>query len=226
MPKPTFNRTTAERRAERDIAAWFASRRAAWSRQAATGRIPRHFTDAERDALAAILLRRALETAGRSWDETRNLPELADVHEARTGTAAAAELGKRVKAYADRTARIIISDTVGQLGSRTALQDRDLRETRIQRLFGRTRAEAISINITTDSRSAGQLAVGVLLGDEVEYDWEWVTEDDLRVCQICDSLNGTGRAVWSRRFPFGPKAHPRCRCDLTLVVKTKRRGRS
>ncbi len=225
MPKPKFNRTTAERRAEREIAAWFASRRAAWSRQAKTGRIPKQFTDAERDALAAILLRRSLETAGRSWNETRILPELAAVPEARAGTATT-ELGKRVKAYADRTARIIIADTVGQLGSRTALRDPDLRETRIQRLFGRTRAEAISINITTDSRSAGQLAVGVLLGDEVEYDWEWVTEDDLRVCPICDSLNGTGRAVWSRRFPFGPKAHPRCRCDLTLIMKTKRRGRS
>lgn len=43
---------------------------------------------------------------------------------------------------------------------------------------------------------------------------EWVTEEDARVCPICAPLDGKKRAVWSAKFPQGPPAHPRCRCQI------------
>ncbi len=43
---------------------------------------------------------------------------------------------------------------------------------------------------------------------------EWVTEEDGRVCPICAPLDGTKRGVWAAKFPQGPPAHPRCRCQI------------
>ena len=43
----------------------------------------------------------------------------------------------------------------------------------------------------------------------------WNTEEDERVCPICNPLDGLREEAWIREFPFGPPAHPQCRCWLT-----------
>lgn len=42
----------------------------------------------------------------------------------------------------------------------------------------------------------------------------WQTERDSRVCKICAPLHGQDQDVWQDEFPFGPPAHPNCRCFL------------
>lgn len=82
------------------------------------------------------------------------------------------------------------------------------------------RARTIAITETTRAASVGEL-------EEVErYEAAtglrvatvWTTEQDGRVCPICEPLDGLWRARWSREFPWGPPAHPRCRCYLEHKV--------
>lgn len=42
----------------------------------------------------------------------------------------------------------------------------------------------------------------------------WITERDERVCPICAPLDGQPADAWRDGFPFGPPAHPKCRCHL------------
>lgn len=42
----------------------------------------------------------------------------------------------------------------------------------------------------------------------------WKTEEDDKVCPICDDLSDELEDYWSDEFPDGPPAHPNCRCRL------------
>lgn len=84
-----------------------------------------------------------------------------------------------------------------------------------------TAAESVAITNVTRAITIAQLAAGSDFtgGDDEEATvaYTWQTEDDERVCPICEALDGSDEEEWSAEYPFGPPAHPRCRCRLSVV---------
>jgi hypothetical protein len=88
----------------------------------------------------------------------------------------------------------------------------------IDQAFGPSRVENIAVTETTGAASAaGEIAVDATVGRNEED--RWFTAEDQRVCPICAPLNGKNRSDWSRFFPDGPPAHPRCRCWIEYAFE-------
>lgn len=88
----------------------------------------------------------------------------------------------------------------------------------IDQAFGPSRVENIAVTETTGAASAaGEIAVDATVGRSEED--RWYTAEDQRVCPICAPLNGRTRSNWSRFFPDGPPAHPRCRCWIEYAFE-------
>jgi SPP1 gp7 family putative phage head morphogenesis protein len=83
-----------------------------------------------------------------------------------------------------------------------------------------SRAEAVAITETTKADSAGQMIVKreVESSPHAERRQQlnpvWITEQDERVCPICQPLHGKRYDSFKSQFPMGPPAHPQCRCTL------------
>jgi len=97
--------------------------------------------------------------------------------------------------------------------------------TDLQTIFGLPRAESIGITETTTAATAGEdwaaaFAMVFLFADDTRIEEYWDGILDSRQCPICSRLHATPKRVWSREFPDGPPAHPRCRCTRRFVVKT------
>lgn len=91
----------------------------------------------------------------------------------------------------------------------------------IEQTFGPARVDSIAVTETTLAASAaGEVAVDATVG---RSDGDtWYTVEDQRVCPICSPLHQQPRSKWSRFFPVGPPAHPRCRCWIEYAFeKTK-----
>lgn len=87
----------------------------------------------------------------------------------------------------------------------------------VDAIFAPSRDESISITETTQATSAGgEWAVNQ--GGGESRDDLWITENDAKVCPICQPLHREPRAVWSGKFPDGPPGHPRCRCFIEYAV--------
>lgn len=76
------------------------------------------------------------------------------------------------------------------------------------------RATTISVTETTRAISMGEHVASALLinrgyGNLVPY---WMTEPG--ACPICRPLHNKPPRYWRPLFPFGPGAHPHCRCYL------------
>jgi hypothetical protein len=82
--------------------------------------------------------------------------------------------------------------------------------------LGETRAEGIAITRTTQGISAAQGSAVSDVGRHygLAIDQAWRTERDANVCPICDALDTRPSIEWVDKFPNGPPAHPRCRCEL------------
>lgn len=86
--------------------------------------------------------------------------------------------------------------------------------------FGDPRFDAIAIYETTEPLSAGVRIFQALIAVYgVMSLMVWMTMADERVCPVCGPLHEKRSSVWSEQFPFGPPAHGRCRCYLTLLVR-------
>jgi hypothetical protein len=85
-------------------------------------------------------------------------------------------------------------------------------------IFGPARSESVAITETTQAASiGGELAIEATVG---KSDGDtWFTAQDNRVCPICGPLHGASRERWSRFFPSGPPAHPRCRCWIQYAIE-------
>lgn len=62
----------------------------------------------------------------------------------------------------------------------------------------------------TDWVSATEMATAVVVEKTHDVKLEAIWRTEPGACPICEPMNGTTRAVWSKQFPKGPKAHPNC----------------
>lgn len=97
-------------------------------------------------------------------------------------------------------------------GLRTAIEEAALNGTgtpgvveAIAPLFGERRAQLIGVTETTRLFGRGAQATMTAAGVRT---WIWQTDEDDRVCEECDALDGQ---EFSMEEPFDP-AHPACRC--------------
>lgn len=87
-------------------------------------------------------------------------------------------------------------------------------------VFGAARAAVVAVTETTRTITAAeewvrrefQAATGVLMKRR------WRTENDAKVCPICNPLHQKLEADWPATLKAGPPAHPNCRCWLTYEV--------
>jgi hypothetical protein len=88
--------------------------------------------------------------------------------------------------------------------------------------LGRDAASTIASTEVTRATSAGnkqaaqiyQATTGLILAGVWIAETDASGNPDARVCRICRSLHEQPQDVWSLRYPGGPPAHPRCRCEL------------
>ncbi len=94
------------------------------------------------------------------------------------------------------------------------ISDDDLSE-----ILGNDQVETVAQTETTAANTQGEK---IIRDDAKKQDMVveviWRTEDDSRVCPICRPLDDKPEHVWSRLIPLGPPAHPRCRCDLEIII--------
>jgi hypothetical protein len=76
-------------------------------------------------------------------------------------------------------------------------------------------AKREAVSSVTDFVSLTEITTGGLIENThgVKLEAIWRTEPG--ACPICEPLNGASRAVWSKQFPKGPKAHAQCKCHLS-----------
>jgi len=83
----------------------------------------------------------------------------------------------------------------------------------IESVLGDNRADVVAVTETTVAVSAGGEAGMGSLGLRADQDI-WLTQNDERVCPICQPLHRVRRSEWSRHVWSGPPAHARCRCHV------------
>lgn len=81
-------------------------------------------------------------------------------------------------------------------------------------IYPKSWADRESASTVTDWVSQTEIFTGNEIEDthKIKLEAFWMTEPG--ACPICEPLDNTPRAEWSRKFPKGPKAHPNCRCWL------------
>lgn len=129
------------------------------------------------------------------------------------------DIEPRATRWAERYSRQLARELAGT--TRDRLAELDPRDPDFEEDLAATladdRAENIGITETTRAISAGENEAARRIEKETGRILRprWMTEEDEDVCPICEPLNHTTSRVWGRRFPGGPPAHPRCRCELS-----------
>lgn len=115
----------------------------------------------------------------------------------------------------NETTRQAISNAVQQYASTPGMTVDDVARM-LEPTFGKRRASTIATTeITRAYSQAAQIAQQELAGRGVIVQSQWVTWRDDRVCPICAPLHNSFE--WAAEFPYGPPAHPNCRCWLANV---------
>lgn len=119
----------------------------------------------------------------------------------------------------DRTTRRLVGEATASFFQTPGMTRGDL-EALLEPAFGPVRAEMIAVTeVTRASSEATNMHQRMLAAEGIYMRRVWITMHDELVCQICGPLNGQPEEVWFARFPDGPPAHPRCRCDQALTVQ-------
>ena len=108
---------------------------------------------------------------------------------------------------------------VGDIEPTAEADPRKLRKA-IDDIFSPDRARSIAYTETTRAASAGGINFTNRLAGLTGQPWRiiWVTQEDERVCWLCNPLDGKDQDTWRIAFPEGPPAHPNCRCSLEYLV--------
>ena len=107
----------------------------------------------------------------------------------------------------ERSARALAHRLKADLDSGKSKTEAEAAAHALRARLRRIRAAAIAEQFTTRSFSEGTRSIEETTGP---LDWIWRTEEDGRVCAICEPLNG----VITTDIP---PAHPRCRCVIEPV---------
>lgn len=229
MPDTNFDRTKLEQSLARGLGGFFNDRLIYWlgatTALTKNGFSQKFLTD-EENALAALLLLHQMKATRASVErEIRALRLPKDEADAMLVKLEAQAVAK-VQAAAQRQARQIVRNTADTLkAERLVLRgDDDAAGSRLRDLFNPARREGIAITSTTSSKTAGIVLVAKMLeADGWEVERIWRTARDTHVCPICEPYDGKPESVWGREFPRGTPAHTRCRCDIELVTRRKRK---
>jgi hypothetical protein len=86
----------------------------------------------------------------------------------------------------------------------------------LEQIFSRERASRAGVTFTTQAISLGEIDAAEFIEDTQKRKLQvvWRIDRSSNVCKLCRKLNGSPKRHWSRKFPLGPPAHPRCRCYL------------
>ena len=147
----------------------------------------------------------------------RALQQLSGAHEVDVGPESARLSLEWANKYAEQLAEDIAADMRERIGevAHDDLHRAHILQDLAKEALTAARAKDIAITETTRGISMGEkAAVEAIKRDGIKLIARWYTEDDERVCPICEPLDGMRERIWRRRFPFGPPAHPRCRCWL------------
>ena len=118
--------------------------------------------------------------------------------------------GRNATRHAKRLGRQLSRSTERMKRRRPDDFDPDLWD---ERVFGRSRSEAIGITETTRAIQYGEdLAAQQAIKMNYNVRAAWRTAKDEHVCPVCGPLEGKGYEVYGKLFPDGPPAHVRCRC--------------
>jgi hypothetical protein len=115
------------------------------------------------------------------------------------------------------------SDWLQQLEAEARQRERDRRAGReviepdapeFEDIYPQSWADREAASTVTDWVSQTEIFTGDTIEDThgIKLEAYWMTEPG--ACPICEPLDNTPRAEWSKKFPRGPKAHPNCRCWL------------
>jgi hypothetical protein len=174
--------------------------------------------DLEADVLLAVLLIIAVSAQQHGMERTlsRSFAQQAGQRQAAKVATDFAAHSREMTARATSPASLAAGATgpAGAAGATppTVTTAADIADT----VFSRARAESIAITETTVARQTG--ANQAVRGKE-SIDDTWRTEADAKVCPICQPLHLTNRNVWAAKFPDGPPAHPRCRCEIVYAIE-------
>lgn len=141
--------------------------------------------------------------------------------------------------YVSGRARVIASRFAANSRERAHALQRDVRgmataitktafRDRLKSILGPAKAEEIAVTEITAATSAASGSAMATFG-RTSADDTWFTEEDARVCPICEPLNRVKRQKWEGLFPSGPPAHKRCRCwiryhsEFTFAELVRRR---
>lgn len=91
--------------------------------------------------------------------------------------------------------------------------------------IGTTEVTAAVTVAETSARESDRSGIPRIVGADVAVDDGmiaiWVTiggpGGDERTCKICEALDLEPETEWRDQYPFGPPAHPNCRCHLEYV---------
>lgn len=116
-----------------------------------------------------------------------------------------------------------VRDALTKLAGGTATIDLPTLRDAAGTALGPSRVEGETITQTTVAASAGSEFAATSAGLVDTRDL-WKTERDGKVCEICKPMDGKPRTVWAQKFPSGPPAHPRCRCEIDYAMDKLLRG--
>ncbi len=101
----------------------------------------------------------------------------------------------------------------------TPAEQKQIAEDALDDIFGDSRLDRIAVTETTGMITAGETAI--FLRVKQELGWEiiriWHTEEDDRVCPICQPLDRKDEDFFAPRVG-SPPAHIKCRCWLTYKL--------
>lgn len=125
-----------------------------------------------------------------------------------TSISNAQEIGRQ---WADQRSKQLASEVVKNSIDRLANAVAENAAATAESVFGPDRNENIAVTTTSETISrGGEITISQTVGQSNND--TWYTERDSKVCPFCNPLHGRTRDTWSRFFPDGPPAHPRCRC--------------